>query len=219
MKKITIYSLSALTFALGLAACGNNSDSTASTDSTTTATSTATTTQTSTHNYAARADSFRTNSKAGYYLDPRTGKSINLSIDTTSGAVTDVATGRPVTHYVDKRTWWVYNAGSGDTVGSARMESGQLRYRGDNEKWMTYDERWHDTDTMNGGNNMGTNNMGSNNNNTGTSGSGDESSMNNSSSGTSTSGTGTSGDLKKLKIKTDDQKIKVTKEGVKVKPE
>src|SRR5206468_10889130 len=55
--------------------------STTTTDATSATTDhTATTTATSSNNYTALADSFRTNSAAGNYLDPKTGKSMRIRV-------------------------------------------------------------------------------------------------------------------------------------------
>jgi hypothetical protein len=137
--KSRIFSLVAATVAFGIVACNNDGDSTTSTDSVTT---TDVTTNTSTGNYAAQADSFRINSEAGNYLDARTGKPIKINVDASTGARMNAETNEPVRYYVDKRTWWVYGDDSWDTIGSAQMEGDQLRFRGDNDKWVTYDEKW-----------------------------------------------------------------------------
>jgi hypothetical protein len=153
MKRNQLFSLIIASAALTAVSCNNNGNGTGSTDSTNN-TNTATTTQTSTNNYAARADSFRINSQGGYYLNPRTGKPYRLNMNTQTGSVTDES-GRPVKRYVDKRTWWVYDAASGDTLGSARMNNGSLMYRGTNGDWVNYDKRWTDdmdSSSMNNGN-------------------------------------------------------------------
>src|SRR5438309_654664 len=153
MKKNKFLSLVASAALLGLAACNNSSDGTANADSTTRngdstgSTTTTTTTTTSSGNYAARADSVRTNVAAGNYLNPRTGKAYTrLNVDQSTGALTD-ETGRPVRRYVDKRNWWVYDTNNWDTVGAAQMKNNRLMYRGDNGSWEEYDKRW--TDDMN----------------------------------------------------------------------
>jgi len=151
MKKNKVFSLLAVGLALGFVACNNSGNGTSSNDSASTTTTTATTTTTTT-NYAARADTVRTNVSAGYYLNPRTGKAYTkLNVDPSTGAITDES-GKPVRRYVDKRTWWVYDANSWDTVGSAQLHNGSLMYRGDNGSWEAYDKRWTDdaTDNMNG---------------------------------------------------------------------
>jgi hypothetical protein len=144
MNKTKVFSLLAGTLAIGFVACNNDSDSTATTDSTivTDTTTTATTTTTTTGSYAAMADSARINSEAGYYLNPRTGKSIKINVDPQTGVRTNAETGEPVWRYVDKRTWWVYGGDNWDTIGSARMEGDRLVYRTDNDKWESYDKRW-----------------------------------------------------------------------------
>lgn len=139
--KTRIFSLVAATITLGFAACNNDGDSTASTDSTTTST-TEVSTNTSTGNYSAQADSFRVNSEAGNYLDARTGKPIKINVDANTGARVNAETNEPVRYYVDRRTWWVYGDDSWDTIGSAQMEGQELRFRGDNDKWVTYEEKW-----------------------------------------------------------------------------
>ena len=188
MKRNRIANVLIASAALAAVSCNNNGNGTGSTDSSS-STNTATTTQTSTSNYAARADSFRVNSEGGYYLNPRTGKPYHLNMNTQTGAVSDES-GHPVKRYVDKRTWWVYDATSGDTVGSARMDNNNLMYRGTNGDWVNYDKRW--TDDM------------------------DSSSMNNSSVTTSDSTSGTSGTTgthgkTKVKIKSNSAKVKTDK--------
>lgn len=151
MKKTKIFALIAGTLTLGFVACNNDADDTASTDTTTsteTVTDVNTTTATSTTDYAALADSFRVNSEAGVYLNPRTGKSIRINVDPQTGRRTDATTGEPVWRYVDKRTWWVYGGDSWDTLGEARMDGNNLMYKGDDGTWMTYDKRWPDDETM-----------------------------------------------------------------------
>ena len=140
--KTKIFSLVAATITLGFVACNNESESTASTDSTTNSTTTESTTSTSTGNYAAQADSFKVNSEAGYYLDARTGKPIRIKVDASTGARINEETNEPVDYYVDKRTWWVYGDDSWDTIGTARMEGSELRYQDDNDKWVTFDQKW-----------------------------------------------------------------------------
>jgi hypothetical protein len=188
MKRNRLLNVLIASAAVAAVSCNNNGNGTSSSDSTNT-TNTATTTQTSTNNYAARADSFRVNSEGGYYLNPRTGKPYKLNMNTQTGTVSDES-GHPVKRYVDKRTWWIYDAASGDTVGSARMNNGNLMYRGTNGDWENYDKRW--TDDM------------------------DSSSMNNSSVQTadsSSSSTGTSGShgKTKVKIKSNGSKVKTDK--------
>ena len=139
--KTKFFSLVTAAFTFGFAACNNDGDSTASMDSTS-STTTESTTSTSTGNYAAQADSFRVNSEAGYYLDARTGKPIKIRVDASTGARINEETNEPVDYYVDKRTWWVYGDDSWDTIGSARMDGSQLRYRGENDKWVTFEEKW-----------------------------------------------------------------------------
>jgi len=170
MKKTHVFSLFAATIVMGFAACNNNGNDSASTDTTATTVNTATTTQTSSRNYAAMADSFKMNSDAGNYLEPRTGKPVRITVSSAGTLVDD--NGTPIRRYVDKRTWWVYDANTGDTVGNARMENGTLKYKGDNDQWLNYDEKWHDdmdsAGSMNNSNNM---NNGSTNNGSTNSGS------------------------------------------------
>ena len=146
MKKTRFFSFFAAALAVGMVACNNDSDGTANADSLTNAdtANTATTTTTTQTDYTALADTFRTNSEAGNYLDPRTGKSIRISVDPQTGARTNAETGEPVWRYVDRRNWWVYSGDDTDmmwdTVGQARMENNRIMYRGDNDSWRTYDE-------------------------------------------------------------------------------
>ena len=137
--KTRIFSLVATTITLGFVACNSEGENTTSSDTTIT---TDVSTSTSTGNYAAQADSFKTNSEAGYYLDARTGKPIKINVDASTGARVNAETNEPVRYYVDKRTWWVYGDDSWDTIGSAQMEGTELRFRGDSDKWVTYDEKW-----------------------------------------------------------------------------
>ena len=139
--KRKIFSLAAATITLAFIACNSEGDNTESTDSTTTTTSDVTT-NTSTGNYAAQADSFKINSEAGNYLDARTGKPIKINVDATTGARVNAETNEPIRYYVDKRTWWVYGDDSWDTIGSAQMEGDELRFKDDNDKWVTFDQKW-----------------------------------------------------------------------------
>ena len=137
--KTRIFSLVATAITLGFVACNSDADTTTASDTTTTS---EVSTTTSTGSYAAQADSFKVNSEAGYYLDARTGKPIKINVDASTGARVNAETNEPVRYYVDKRTWWVYGDDSWDTIGSAQMEGNELRFRGDNDKWVTYDEKW-----------------------------------------------------------------------------
>lgn len=144
MKKTIILPL-AMAISFGFIACNNDNNATSenNTDTTTgTSDMSNTTTQTSTGSYAAQADSFRINSEAGNYLDARSGKSIRINVDPQTGRRTNAETGEPVWRYVDRRTWWVYGGDTWDTVGTARMENNQLRYRSNNDQWETYERRW-----------------------------------------------------------------------------
>jgi hypothetical protein len=142
------FSLFAATLVIGLAACNSNSDTTANTDTTATTSTEETTstanTNTSTNDYTAMADTFRMNSEAGNYLDPRTGKSIRINLDPETGRRINAETGEPVWRYIDKRTWWVYGGDDWDTLGQARMDNGSLMYRDNNDTWLTYEKRWPD---------------------------------------------------------------------------
>jgi hypothetical protein len=150
MKKTNFLGVLAVAVAFGIVACNNDSDTTTATDTTTTTTeNTATTTNTSTTDYSALADSFRVNSEAGVYLNPRTGKSIKINVDPQTGLRTDATTGEPVWRYVDRRTWWVYGGDMWDAQGEAKMEGDKLMYKGDNtDDWMTYEKRWPDDQKM-----------------------------------------------------------------------
>lgn len=195
MKKANVFSLMAAGLTLGFAACNNSSDTAGTTDSTSTTTSTSTVT--STNNYAARADTVKANVTAGNYLNPSTGKAYTtLNVDQSTGALTDES-GRPVRRYVDKRNWWVYDANSWDTVGSAEMRNGSLMYRGSKGDWETYDKRWSD-DMVDSSSSMSG----------GTNGSMDNSSMGDT---TSMSTSGSSGSSKSPKVKVSDKgnKIKI----------
>jgi hypothetical protein len=144
MKNVKIFSLAAF-LAVGFMACNNDANNTATTDTThIDSNTTATTTTTSNVNYAAMADSFQTNSSAGNYLDAKTGKPIHIKYDVTTHRAVNEETGQPVWRYVDKRNWWVYgnNNDNWDTIGTAKMQGNNIMYRGDNDTWITYDERW-----------------------------------------------------------------------------
>ncbi|HEX2532517.1 MAG TPA: hypothetical protein VHK69_02210, partial [Chitinophagaceae bacterium] len=149
MKKLSIFSLATI-LTLGFAACSNeagnsttgNADSTGTTAAGDNETAAAATTATSTGNYAAMADSFRTNSEAGNYVDPRTGKSIRISVDPQTGAKLNAETNEPVTRYVDRRSWWVYDASNDQQIGEARMDKGTLKFKGENDQWVDYDMKW-----------------------------------------------------------------------------
>lgn len=167
MKKRNMFSLFAATaLAVGFTACNSNNENntgSASTDTAAATTNTAVTTHTSSKNYAAMADSFKTNSDAGNYLNPNTGVPYKITVN-SAGTLVD-ENGNPVRHYVDKRTWWVYDANTGDTVGSAKMQNGRLRYNDNNGRWITYEERYRvvmdsangnrSSDTTNSMNNTG----------------------------------------------------------------
>ena len=142
MKKTTIFSLMAATVTLGFVACNNDGSSTSSTDSTSSTNTEVTTTNTSTGNYAAQADSFKINSEKGYYLDAKTGKPLRIKVDASTGSRVNEETGEPIHYYVDSRNWWVYGDDSWDSIGEARMEGTELRFKDDKDKWVTYDQKW-----------------------------------------------------------------------------
>ncbi|HVK97426.1 MAG TPA: hypothetical protein VM368_06395 [Flavisolibacter sp.] len=141
MKK-KIFGLFVLLVAFGFIACTNSGDATAATDTTTT-----TTTTTDMGSYAAKAETLRTESEAGNYLDPRTGKQLRLQMDASTGRVTNVETGEPVWRYVDRRNWWVYGGDNWDRIGEARMDGDRLMYKDDSNNWVDYDARWKTEDT------------------------------------------------------------------------
>src|SRR5918993_1253491 len=151
MKKNKIFGLlAAASIVLGFTSCNNSSDGTATNDTTNTTldSSTAGTASTTT-DYAAFADSVERNSQSGYYLNPKTGKKLNLKVDRTSGAISDASTGEPVWRYVDNRNWWVYGLDDDytwDAMGEAQMKSDRLTYRSDDDKWVDYDVRWKSQD-------------------------------------------------------------------------
>lgn len=156
MKKTKFFSFLAIAVAVSVAACNDDADSTTSTTDTSTNTTetnsstmeanTPSTTNTSTSDYAALADTFRMNSEAGNYLDPRTGKSIKIGVDPQTGVRYNLQTEEPVWRYVDKRTWWVYGGDNWETMGQARMENNKLMYEGEGDKWVSYDDRWRTED-------------------------------------------------------------------------
>jgi hypothetical protein len=145
MMKQKLLGLFVMAFSFGFVACNNDDGDNTSVSADTATTddmNTATTTETSTSSYAAKADSFRINSEAGAYVDARTGKKIRIKVDPETGARTNMETGEPVDYYVDTRTWWVYGHDSYDTIGTARMEGKNLRFRDSNNKWVPFGDRW-----------------------------------------------------------------------------
>jgi hypothetical protein len=153
MKKNKFLSLLAASIILGLAACNNSSDGTAANDSPgavpADSNKAVMDNASSSGNYSAFADSVERNSKSGYYLNPKTGKKLNLKVDRTSGTITDAQTNEPVWRYVDNRNWWVYGIDDDyywDNMGEAKMQSDKLIYKDDNNKWVDYDVRWKATD-------------------------------------------------------------------------
>lgn len=152
--KTRILSLVAATLTVGFVACSGNGDNTDGNDSSATASTsvdesinTGTTTTTSTVNYAAMADSFSTGNNEGRYLDPQTGKPIRISVDPQTGRRVNAETGEPVWRYVDRKTWWVYGGDEWEPQGEARMDGTTLQYKGDNDAWVTYQERWPNDET------------------------------------------------------------------------
>ncbi|GAB4093359.1 hypothetical protein [Flaviaesturariibacter terrae] len=143
--------LSMVAFVATLSACNGNGTNGTNTDTTATTTTTTTTTEnaSSSGNYAAMADSFRVNSQAGNYLDPKSGKPIKIRYDATTRRAVNEETNQPVWRYVDRRNWWVYSADS-DTwnrVGEARMENNTLQYKSaTDDNWVNYDQRWAQDD-------------------------------------------------------------------------
>jgi hypothetical protein len=131
---------------VGFMACNDDADSTATTDTTT---NTVTTNTTSNVDYAALADSFRVNSEAGVYLNPRTGKPMRIKYDATTRRAVNEETNEPVWRYVDKRNWWVYGYDNDlwNQVGTAKMDGDRILYQDDNDAWVTYDVRWADDTT------------------------------------------------------------------------
>ena len=148
MKKTKFFSLFAATLSLGFVACNNDGDNTATTDTTTTTTENTATTINTTTDYAALADTFQMGSNEGRYIDPRTGKSIRISVDPSTGVRTNVETGEPVWRYIDTRTWWVYGGDTWDAQGEAKKDGDKIMYKGDNDAWVTYEQRWPDDEKM-----------------------------------------------------------------------
>ena len=155
MKKNKIFGLlAAAAIVLGFTACNNSSDGTATNDTSNTTVDTSSTagTASTTTDYAAFADSVERNSQSGYYLNPRTGKKLNLKVDRTSGAISDAESGEPVWRYVDNRNWWVYGLDDDytwDAMGEAQMKADRLTYRSEDDKWVDYDVRWKSQDEKN----------------------------------------------------------------------
>ncbi|MCW3075005.1 MAG: hypothetical protein JWP69_2074 [Flaviaesturariibacter sp.] len=141
--KVQLFSLLAL--AIGVTACNNDSETTATNTDSATITTTDAASATNTGDYAAMADSFRVNSEAGNYLNPRTGKPIRIKYDVTTRRAVDETSGEPVWRYVDKRNWWVYGADNDNwrQMGTARMEGDRIMYQGDDgSSWLDYEARW-----------------------------------------------------------------------------
>lgn len=159
MKKNKLAGFLVAGIALSMVAC-NDSSNTASenTDSlnaaraadSANAANAAMTNSNSTNDYSAFADSVERNSKAGYYVNAKTGKKQNLKVDRTTGSVTDEQTGEPVWHYVDNRNWWVYGLNDSDwnwdKMGEAKLDNNKILYKGDNDTWTNYDAQWKASD-------------------------------------------------------------------------
>lgn len=143
MKKRNLFGLLAAALTMGFVACNNDGDSTASTDSLDME-NTTTTTNTSTGDYAAQADSFRINSEAGAYIDPKSGRSIKINVDPQTGIRTNAETGEPVWRYIDTRTWWVYGGDDWTPQTEAKKDGSTITFKGENDTWVTYDKRWPD---------------------------------------------------------------------------
>jgi len=146
MKK-KLFSFFAAALAIGAVACNSEGDGTAAADSTSTTTETtsdnaAKGSNTSTVDYAAMADTFNMGNSQNRYLDPKTGQPIRITVDPQTGRRTNAATGEPVWRYIDSKTWWVYGGDDWQPLGEARMEGSTIRFRGENDQWLSYDERW-----------------------------------------------------------------------------
>lgn len=104
---------------------------------------------TTTNDYSARADEFEKNSEAGKYMDVRTGKPVHLSVNRSTGRVTNKENNQEITRYiyVDNNDWWVYD-GEGNQLGKAKWENDKVWFD-DNGNWVDYDAKWKDdaTDT------------------------------------------------------------------------
>lgn len=158
--KSRFLSFCAAAVAVSFAACSNTgnetsntSDSGASMSAGTANTATPSTTASSSGSYTAMADTIEANSAKGYYLNPKTGKAYKgLKVDRSTGAITDDA-GEQVWRYVDNRNWWVYGDDNmEDTtynwnqVGEAKMDNDKIMYKGDGDKWTDYDAKWKKSD-------------------------------------------------------------------------
>ncbi len=160
MKNKKLSSILFAALSVGFVAC-NNSSETSSTTASDSMTATAAdssnmgngnmaSASTSTNDYSAFADSVERNSKAGYYLNPRTGKPQHFKVDRTNGSVTDEQSGEPVWRYVDNRNWWVYGMDDSDwnwnKMGEAKMNNNKIMYKGENDNWSDYDMQWKASD-------------------------------------------------------------------------
>ena len=149
MKK-TFFSLLAIATVMGFVACNNSSDGSTAGDTTmTSGDTTAVANSNSTNDYSAFADDIEKNSASGRYLNPKTGKSMKLKVDRTTGVVTDVETNEPVWRYVDNTNWWVYGLDDDyywDKLGEAKMETNKLVYKDSGDKWVDYDAMWKGDD-------------------------------------------------------------------------
>ena len=142
--KTKLFSLLAATMLFGLVACEIKGDKKDGEDKTAVTDKSNETTETSTGDYAARADEFERNSEAGKYMDARTGKPIRLSIDKSTGRVTNKENNQEVTRYiyVDNNDWWVYDW-EGNKLGKAKWENDKVWFD-DNGSWVDYDAKWKD---------------------------------------------------------------------------
>lgn len=144
----------AFSLATGFVACNSDSNNTGSTDSSsTTTTSTTATTNTpegsvtSSGDYAAMADEYKRNSEAGKYRDARTGKTVNITVDQSTGRRLNANTREPIDRYifVDDTDWWVYDD-NGTRLGRARLENDKVMFEDSNNHWVDYDTKWKSDD-------------------------------------------------------------------------
>jgi hypothetical protein len=145
--KTTILSLMAASVLI-FASCNNDADGDNNKDSaTTTGTTDNSGSTTTTTDYAAKADEFERNSEAGKYMDVRTGKPVKLSMDRSTGRVTNRENNQEVTRYiyVDNNDWWVYDW-EGKQLGKAKWEKDKVWFD-DNGNWVDYDAKWKDDDS------------------------------------------------------------------------
>jgi hypothetical protein len=190
MKKTRFFSLMTAALLFGLVACDNAGDNNNNKD-------TVVTTNTGSNNagdYAAKADEIEKNSEAGKYVDVRTGKPVRLSMDRSTGRISNAENSEPVTRYVyiDNSDWWLYDS-EGTQLGKAKWENDKMWFD-DNGNWVEYDTKWKDDSS-----------------DTKVKSDGDESKIK---SGDTKIKTEKDGDQK---IKTKDSKVKTDEDGTKVK--